>query len=181
MTTAIIACGSSAQHWGKQQFDLSIGVNDCYKHGYQPDQLVIVNFPSKFDKQRMDTILKTRPKKVFTHTVQWKKHFSNVELLHLSPFTGYVRDNMIYSSKTSPMVAISLALKQGAREIVLFGVDFKNHKAYSDSNKNGVHEIATYLKFFKRIEEKGVKISLGAKETAFDNHLPLYEKERVQV
>jgi hypothetical protein len=111
MVASVIGCGSSAQHWGKQQFDLSIGVNDCYKHGYQPDQLVIVNFPSKFDKQRMDTILKTRPKKVFTHTVQWKKHFSNVELLHLSPFTGYVRDNMIYSSKTSKVPRILFYLE----------------------------------------------------------------------
>jgi hypothetical protein len=175
MVASVIGCGSSAQHWGKQQFDLSIGVNDCYKHGYQPDQLVIVNFPSKFDKQRMDTILKTRPKKVFTHTVQWKKHFSNVELLHLSPFTGYVRDNMIYSSKTSPMVAISLALKQGATDIVLYGVDFTNHKMYRKGQKHGDHEITQYLKFFKRIQEKKINVWLGAEGSCFDNHLPMYQ------
>lgn len=181
MLCSIVACGSSAQEWHKTPCDLSIGVNDMFKFGHQPDQLVVVNFPSKFDKTRMDTILRTRPKKMFSHTSRWGAHFSNCEVIKLCPFNGYVRDNLIYSCRTSPMVAISLALKQGAREIVLFGVDFKNHKAYSDSNKNGIHEITTYLKFFKRIEEKGVKIYLGAKETAFDNHLPLYEKERVQV
>lgn len=175
MTVAIIGCGESSRYWGRNQFDLSIGVNDCFKFGHQPDQLVIVNFPSKFTTDRMNTILKTRPKQMFSHTSKWRAHFTNCEVIKLSPFSGYVRNNLIYSCRTSPMVAISLALKQGGTEIVLFGVDFKTHKAYSDSNKNGIHEVATYLKFFKRIEEKGVKIYLGASGTAFDNHLPLYQ------
>lgn len=174
MTVAIIGAGASAEGWGKNKFDLSIGVNDCYKFGYHPDQLVLVNFERKFLPNRLKTILATRPQKVWTHTSTWKRHFNNAEIIKLSPFNGYVRNGMVYSSKTSPIVAISLAYKQGATEIVLYGVDMLNHQAYRVGTKHGDHEIKNYLKFFNELMKKGIQVWLGARGSVFENKLPLW-------
>lgn len=171
MTTAIVGCGKSAQHWGESKFDLSIGVNDAFKHGYPLDQLVIVNFPRKFNKQRTDIILNTKAK-VFTHTSQWQKLITTAQVIKLSPFNGRVRNGLIYHSKTSPFVAISLAVKQGADTIVLYGIDMVNHPAYRKGTKSGDYEIKTYLKLFEELRKQGITVLLGEKGTCFDNLLP---------
>lgn len=176
MTASIIGCGSSGQDWHKVPVDLSIGVNDCLKHGAHPDQLVLINFERKFTHDRLKTILATRPKKVWTHTSTWKKHFSNAEVIKLSPFNGYVRVNngLTYCSKTSPLVALSLAVSQGAKEIIIWGIDFKNHASYRQGTKNGDFEVKTYLRFFDQLASQGIKVYRGADGTAFDSVLPLY-------
>ena len=174
MKVAIIGCGESARYWGRNQFDLSIGVNDCFKFGYTPSQLVVINFERKFTPDRLKTILATRPKKVWTHTSTWKRHFSDAEVIKLSPFNGYVRNGLIYSSKTSPMVALSLAVKQGATEIVIYGIDFQNHPSYRQGTKQGDHEVKNYLKFFEQLSKRGIKVWRGADGSAFDSDLPKY-------
>lgn len=181
MTVSVIACGESAREWYKTPCDLSIACNDAFKFGHQPDQLVIINFQRKFDQKRLDTILATRPKKVWTHTSTWQKHFNNAVVMKLTTFSGYVRKDHIYASKTSPIVAISLAIKQKATDIILFGVDFQNHRSYSKNTKEGIYEIKTYLRFFEQIKKLGINIWLGANGTAFDAHLPLYDKVTVAV
>lgn len=181
MTISVIGCGESAREWYKTPCDLSIGVNDMFKFGAQPNQLVLINFQRKFDKQRLDTILKTRPEKVWTHTSTWQKHFSNAVIMKLTTFNGYLRDGLIYSSKTSPMVAVSLAVRQQATEIILWGCDFKDHSTYRTGTKDGDYEVKTYLKFFQEIQKRGIKIWLGANGSAFDLYLPLYDKAIVIV
>lgn len=176
MTASIIGCGSSGQDWHKIPVDLSIGVNDCLKHGAHPDQLVIINFERKFTHERLKTILATRPKKVWTHTSTWKKHFSNAEVIKLSPFNGYVRvkSGLTYCSKTSPLVALSLAVNQGATEIIIWGIDFVSHPNYRKGTKNGDFEVKTYLRFFDQLASQGIKVYRGANGTAFDSELPMY-------
>jgi hypothetical protein len=178
MTVAIIGAGASAEGWGKQKFDLSIGVNDCYKFGYHPDQLVLINFERKFIPSRLKVILATRPQKLWTHTSTWIKHFRNGEVIKLAPFNGYVRSkDLIYSSKTSPMVAISLAYKQGATQIVLYGVDMVNHPAYRSGTKHGDYEVKQYLRLFDELYRKGVTVMLGAKGSTFENKLPIWNSQ----
>lgn len=175
MVVSVIGCGNSASEWFKTPCDLSIGVNDCYKFGHQPDQLVLINFKGKFTPDRLRTILATRPKKLWTHTSTWKNHFTNTEIIRFSHFSGYFMKGNIYNARTSPIVAISLAIKQNADNIILFGVDFTGHRTYSKGTRQGDHEIKTYLKFFEAVQKKGIKIYLGGNGTAFDQHLPLYE------
>lgn len=173
MTVSVIGLGESAREWYKTPCDLSIGVNDVLKFNHDVDQLVIVNFPRKFTPERMKYILDAKAK-VWTHTSAWKTHFPNAVLLRLSPWTGFIRRDHIYSTKTSPMVAMSLAVKQGATDIILWGCDFRNHRAYTDKTKDGIHEIKNYLKFFEAAKKLGVKIWRGADGSAFDSSLPLW-------
>jgi hypothetical protein len=174
MIVSVIGCGSSAQHWHKVPVDLSIMVNDAYKFGHQPDQLVVINFERKFTPQRLAIIKATKPKRMFTHTATWKKHFPEAEVIRLSPFNGYIRKGMIYKSKTSPIVAMSLAVNQHATDIILFGVDFLNHKSYSNNTKHGQFEISNYLKFFDQLNKMNIKVWRGSAGSAFDNNLPLW-------
>lgn len=173
MICSIVALGSSAQDWHKVKCDLSIGVNDALRWGHDVDQLVIVNFPRKFTPERMKYILSTKAK-IWIHTSVWKTYFPNAVLLRLSPFTGFIRKDHIYSTKTSPMVAMSLAIKQGAKDIILWGIDFQNHRSYTDKTKDGIHEIKNYLKFFEQVKKLGINIWRGADNTAFDLYVPLW-------
>jgi hypothetical protein len=175
MVCSIVACGSSARDWHKTPYDLSVGVNDMLKFGHQPDQLVLINFKGKFTPDRLKLILATRPKKLWTHTNTWRHHFSNVELIRFSHFSGYFMKGNIYNSKTSPIVAICIAIKQGATEIILWGVDMINHKTYAKGTRQGDFEAKTYLKFFEAVEKKGIKIYRGADGSVFDTNLPLHE------
>jgi hypothetical protein len=173
MIVSVVGCGSSAQYWHKVPVDLSIAVNDAFKFGHQPDQLVVINFERKFTPQRLAIIKSTKPKRMFTHTSTWKKHFPNAEVIRLSPFNGFVRKGMIYKSKTSPIVAMSLAVNQGAKELILWGIDFETHKSYNKNNKQGQYEISVYLKFIEQLNKQGIKVWRGADGSAFDKQLPL--------
>lgn len=181
MIISVVACGQSAQDWFKTPCDLSIGCNDMLKFGAHPDQLVVINFQRKFTPERLKTILSTRPKKVWTHTSTWQKHFSNAVVIKLSPFNGFVRDGLIYSSKTSPMVAMSLAVKQGATEIIIWGVDFLTHPAYKTGTKSGDFEVKNYLRFFEQLNKRGIKVWRGADGSVFDSQLPIYQKQYVAI
>jgi hypothetical protein len=173
MIVSVVAVGDSAKDWYKTPCDLSIGVNDVLKHGHDVDQLLIINFPRKFTSDRMHNILKSKAK-VFTHTSAWKTHFPKAEVIRLSPFAGYVHRGQIYCSKTSPIAAMSLAIKQKATEIILWGCDFKSHHAINESNKKGLHEIKVYQKFFAGVEKLKIKIYRGADGGVFDSILPKY-------
>lgn len=174
MTVAIVGCGSSAKNWGQQKFDLSIGVNDAAKWGYPLDQLVLINFPRKFTHERLRIIYSTKAK-VWTHTGAWRQQFPACYVIRLTEFHKMINKDLIYCSKTSPIVAISLAVKQGAQNVVLFGVDMLTHKVYSRGSKHGDFEINKYIRFFEQLNKRGVKIFRGANGTAFDNTLPMFQ------
>lgn len=174
MKIAVVGCGSSAKDWGKTKHDLSIGVNDSFKWGYPLDQLVLINFQRKFTPDRMRIILATKAH-VWTHTSTWKQKFPHAVVIKLTEFNGNVRNDLIYCSKTSPMVAISLAVKQGAQDVIIYGVDMVNHAAYRAGTKHGDFEIKKYLKFFEQLNKRGVRLWRGANGSAFDSTLPLYQ------
>lgn len=175
MKIAVIGCGQSAAKWGEKKFDLSIGVNDAAKWGYPLDQLVLVNFQRKFLPPRLKTILSTNARTVWTHTNKWHHSFPHAVVIRLTSFNGNVRNDLIYCSKTSPIVAMSLAVKQGASEVIIYGVDMLTHQSYRVGTKSGDYEIKTYLKFFECLKKRGVKVFRGATGSCFDHTLPLYE------
>lgn len=174
MTASIVACGQSAKGWHKVPHDFSVGVNDSAMFGKDPDHLVIVNFERKFHEERLKVIKGTNST-VWTHTHTWKKHFPDARVIKLSPFSGYFRKGMYYCLRTSPIVAMSVAVNLGADKLILWGVDFKNHRSFVQGEKRGDHETREYLRFFEALKKIGVEVYLGAPGTAFDKHLPIYE------
>lgn len=182
MLISVVGCGASGNDWKTLPCNLSIGVNDMYKFGYHPDWLVVVNMPSKFEGQRLRTIQSTQPVKFLTHAVRaWKqKGVANPE--YIKNLTGFhnrvsmLRKDYIYHSQTSPLIAMSLAYNAGATEIILWGVDFKDHSKYREGTSAGNKEIAVYRKFIELLDKKGVKTYLGSSGSALEKWIPIYER-----
>jgi len=181
MVASIVACGESARKWSDVPCDFSVGVNDCFKWGSQVDYLVLVNSPFKFypnqansKVNRLDTIVKTKPKMVYCHNSNWKAYFQNIELLALKTFYGKYSTNRIYSSKTSPIVAITLAASKGAKKIILWGVDFITHHEFKPGKKEFDLEINQYIRLFDSLAENGISCYLGNENSTLKAYLPVY-------
>lgn len=174
MLITVVGCGDSAKHWIRR--GIVIGSNDCEKWNKPVDILILANHPSKF-KERLSTIKKSKAKVMTTSTKNWKPIFPNCEqITRTTSFNRKIVNGFIYTSQTTPIMCLSLAIKLGAREIILWGCDMISHKVFKRGTKKGDREISQYLKFFKDCERIGVKVYLGANNTAFDSYLPLYHE-----
>ena len=177
MTYHCIACGESASHWSGQ--GPSIGVNDCSKWGYMVDYLVLLNTPSQFQSSRLKDILKTKiGEEVLTTTQSWMNHFDSVRQIMVRKWSPSTKLSKwyIYHSKTSPLVAMSLAYNMGATEIVLWGVDFKTHHRYREGQQYFLGEMRQYQTFIQALEKVGVKVYLGAEGSALGKIVPIWTK-----
>lgn len=173
MIFTVVASGESAKDWMSR--GTAIGSNDCEKFTKPVDYLILANHPGKF-KERLNIIKKSKAKVFTTSKKQWGKIFPNCEqITRITSFNQRILNGFIYTSSTTPIMCISMAIKMGATEIILWGIDMKNHRVWSQGTKQGNREIAIYLKFFAACEKIGVKLWRGADGTAFDLNLPLYE------
>lgn len=177
MLATICALGQSANDWKPR--GLTIGVNEYLVWGKQADAMIIVNAPHKFSREEMTYITQHKGKMLTNSPKQWEKYCKQAEpLKHMGAFHLRVQKGRLYSASTSPMIAISYAMQQGATEVILYGVDFKTHGKYKEGTKHGDHEIAVYKRFFESCEKLKTKIYLGATGTAFDQTVQLYDSGR---
>lgn len=176
MKVQIVACGQSASTWHehKSEFDLSIGVNDCAKWGHAPDHLLVIDSPKRFTKERID-IIKSTPAKFFTRDDQWKSILPSYEKVRLQPFSKHLKKGHVYSSKTSPFVALSLAFNMGATDVVLFGVDLINHQTFNPKNKLRDYELRQYENFCRLLLAQGTQTWISSEESALSKFLPVWK------
>lgn len=182
MTIHIIASGESGAKWNGE--GPSIGVNDSWKWGHATDYLLLLNYPHQFQPSRLETILKSKPNKLFTNIPSsWTKHFSNVVDVKLQKWSSTIKPskNHTYHANTSPFVAISLAYSWGFNHIVLWGVDMVNHHRYGKDQPKFFQEFEKYRTFISALKREGVQVHLGATGTVFDNILPVWNKEKLTV
>ena len=178
-TFTIVATGNSAKDW--QSNGYSIGVNDCWKWGKPTDGLLICNRPAEFRGERMAIIQKSTPKDFYSHKSNWAEYFPHWKKIRLHVWNGTLHSwprtdgPSAYSYNTSPIIAITLAYNLGAKEIIIWGVDFVNHHLFNSDNPETKREVKAYSQVFEQLKEKGVSVYRGADGTAFDNELMKYE------
>lgn len=179
MTISIVACGPSAKDWNKVPCDLSIGVNDCVKFGAEVDHLVVINASHKFkpntkngNTDRLKIIIESKPKRFFCHDSRWRQYFPKAELLTLKPFLGIVRKGRIMQSRTSPFVAITMAYNEGAKDIILWGIDFKNHPDIKGQLMD--RELEEYRRLFASLKDHGVNCWVGSEESVLTKYLKVW-------
>jgi hypothetical protein len=177
LVTHVLGCGSTAQHW--DGLGTSIGVNDCEK--YHPvNHLIVVNSPTRFkdEPDRFNTIINSKPDQFYSNAPGWEKWFPNWKKINLISFSYSHRriKDRLWCSKTSPFVAICMAVNMGAKDIVLWGVDMLTHKYYSPGSKFFNPEYKNYLKLFEKLKAEGVNVWRGADGTCFDNDLLKYDR-----
>ena len=169
----IVGLGSSAKDWIPRGH--SIGVNDAFRWGKPTDSLLVCNRPVQFSHERQRTIIESKPKNFYSWKSDWSVWFPNYIRINLVTWYGVIHPRQIYSADSGPFIAISLAYTLGAKTIILYGVDFKNHKVFNESNPYTKKEVEKYLQLFAALKEKGCEVFLGASGSAFDNLIPIYE------
>jgi hypothetical protein len=172
-TFTIVGCGDTAKDW--QPNGHSIGVNDSWKWGKETDSLLVCNNPFRFTEQRREIIKNSKPKIFYCNNASWSFAFPDWQKLNLKPWYNVVNPNCIYYSNTSPFIAISLAYTLGAKDIILWGVDFKTHHIYTETNPQTKREVERYLELIKCLKELGTNTWLGTAGTGFDEHLEVYK------
>jgi hypothetical protein len=189
MTVDIVACGQSASNW--EQHDYSIAVNDAWKFGKPTDALLICNRPEQFSSDRLKIITNSKPKHFYSNCSSWQNHFdyfktgsrnrklftNNPEFktTRLIPWSGTLYPDAVFFSNSSPIIAITLAYCLGAKEIIIWGVDFRTHHLFNDHNVATRREVEVYLEVFAALKENGVSVYRGADGSVFDNLIPRYE------
>jgi hypothetical protein len=174
MIYSIIACGDSAKDWIPR--GVCLGVNDAAKWGKPLDALLVCNRPEQFETERLDTIINTRAR-FFSNKANWVRWFPGWEKVSMVTWYGNYNPKQVYSSGTSPFIAITLAAKLGAKDIILWGVDMLVHHIYNTKNPQTDREIRNYLQLFDALAEKEIRVWLGSKGSCFDNYLPLWPKD----
>jgi hypothetical protein len=170
MTIDIVACGQSAQNWDKH--DYSIGVNDSWKWGKPTDALLICNSPARFTPERIKTITSSTPKIFYSHRPDWVNWFPVWEKLNLVTWYGTLHKHQIYSSDSSPFIAMSLAYRLGATQIILWGVDFIDHPNFKPDSAR--HEVSKYLELIDALNSKGVEVFVGAEGGLLAKYLDVF-------
>lgn len=173
MTYTIIATGSSAQNFIPRGH--VIGCNDAARLG-KLDSLVVCNRPQQFSKERYEIIKNTKVENFYSHKSAWAKEFPSWQKINLTPWYGTYHKGQIYSSNSSPIIAITLVVKLGAKDIIMWGADFKNHAIFHEGNPQTKREVEVYIDLYHALKQCGVSLYIGATGTAFDCIIPEWSK-----
>lgn len=167
MRCNIIGCGATGSLWDGSVF--SIGVNDCLKFKMPVNALICVNMFNK-EPERQRIVNETKTTHGFwSHTRQWS-HREDFKKLDMQQWHGRLIPGNVYWSHTSTFIAITLAVKLGFTEIVLYGCDLTDHKHVK--NKILEDEIKNTLELSRELEKIGVKLYIYKAFGAFKGLLP---------
>lgn len=165
----ILACGPTGQFWDGKGY--SIGVNDCWK--YRPtNELLVVNHRNDFSPERQKIIDASTPLIFHTLFPDWKEHYQMVPLR--SKYQGQPLDGKrLYYANSSAFCATNLAFNYGAKDIILWGVDFVGHQNIKGDKL--LDEIKRWRLLYLELTKKGCKLWLGFNNTVMGQFLPTYE------
>ena len=157
---AIIGCGPTAKFFNGK-YD-SIGVNDAWKFR-RTDYLLVADTKKTFrDSGRYDFIARCKPEKFFYYYKlnEWKD-MHNAEIYHAIKWQGNLDPNKIYTSMSTPFVALSMAVHLGYGEIIIYGADYYNHKNFNPDSLKTRRRFDTELRNFKGLASEALKIGVG--------------------
>jgi len=173
MRCSIIALGDTGRLWDGSGF--SIGVNDAWKFGKPTDALVCVNvFLDNPARQKI--VADSRPKDGFysSNTRMWVNHPNYIPMLNLKRFEGKYVKGELYYRHTSTFIAITLAVKMGYTEIVLYGHELTNHKHVKSRILEG--EIKSTLELRDTLAKHGITLYIYKPIGVFAGLLPSITK-----
>lgn len=179
MTVFCIGCGPSAENWFNHPHDVSIGVQDAIKFGKDTDYLILIDSLQGFKREpdRVKLIAQSKAK-ILTNGDTWKSIHPKYERLHLKLFGRHLKKGHVYSSKSSPFVALSYAFNLGATDIVMFGVDMRNHRLFNDGSRMQQYELRNLEKICRMMSDQGVRVWVSSKESALSKFLNVWKYDR---
>lgn len=181
MKVHVLGLGQSLIYY-EPDGNISVGVNDIYKY-HKADYIVCVDLPKVFSPERLDTIIWSTPKKFLSLFPEWEQYFgASFQLIEKCSGVGKFDafESPCYTcSNNSAFVAVVHAYKLGAKEIILHGVDFKNHKALS-RERSFLKAMSHFHEMFFYLKQKGVNLYVGNSYSALSSIIPVYRNDSVQ-
>jgi hypothetical protein len=173
MTIHVIGKGESKEFF-KHDGNITIGVNDVNKW-IKTDHIVVVD-PMDAYKEQHETYRSSNAM-FWSQNEDNKNYVKNFTLIELARGRGVLdefdSDRFVYSI-TSPFVAVHLAYKLGAKNIVMWGVDFNTHPNFdTDSLRN--RALKDFGNLRKKLNERGVNFYVGNEMSMFSSILPILE------
>jgi hypothetical protein len=176
MTISVVACADSAKDWHKTPCDRSIGCNDAWKFGYPTTDLMVANWPVKFQRPRFEIIKASTPERFWSSVDQWRVYFPSMIKITLNSWDGHLykeRPTEFSHSDSSPFIATSMAYKFGATNIILWGVEMITHPLFNPGNPQFIMELRKWDQLINALAKEGVKVWLGAGESSLK--LPIWK------
>jgi hypothetical protein len=171
MTIHVIGKGESKEFF-KHDGNITIGVNDVNKW-IKTDHIVVVD-PMCNHKEGHRTY-KNSNAMFWSQNEDNRNYVKNFTLIELARGRGVLDEfdsNRFVYSITSPFVAVHLAYKLGAKNIVMWGVDFNTHPNFdTDSLRN--RALKDFGNLRKKLNERGVKFYVGHEMSMFSSILPV--------
>jgi len=131
MKIAVLGLGPSLSEFIKENYKLSIGVNDIWRF-HKTDVVVCLDKRTAFNDDRFRVISECTPKAFYSQIVNWdsKEGFVKINFLpHYPNAKISLEIPQFYKSYCSPFVAVQVAFRDyDATEVHLYGVDMTNHK-----------------------------------------------------
>lgn len=158
-------------HTGNQ----TIGVNDIWKY-HKTDYVVCVDLPEKFTEERLNTILESDTAAFITQLNEWMPYFHQCLIrfwkIDFAPGRGSLEkldSDLICYSNNSTYIACIMAWKLGAKELYLYGVDFKTHKNFKDASLE--RALKDFKQLYQALTRRGVKMYVTA-ESRLSEFIP---------
>lgn len=168
MICQVLGLGESIKDF-KEYEGYRIGVNDIYQYTYC-DRVVVVNDFKKLPERKhyIDTC---RPLDGLWSQLRCWQYHPDYRKLSFQPWNGVFKDKTVFSGKSSPFIALTMAYSIGFKEIVLWGVDMNTHNVIKDRTK--IVELNNFTTFITQIEKRGVKVFKGSEYSALK--LPVWQ------
>ena len=183
MTYKILSYGPSLSDYKKDHCP-TMGVNHIFKF-QETDYLVVIDHITTFDQWKLDVIFKSTPKLFLSRTDDWQGNVPNFKQINLFGKTllpenvGNLESiddpKQIPYSNNTPFVACILAYHMGAKNIVMYGVDFGDD--YEEKHP-GAFAIAMrdFTNLNTKLNERGCKLFVSSNKSRLSEVIPTFSK-----
>jgi hypothetical protein len=171
-TIHILGTAPSVQDY-KPDGSETIGVNDIFRF-HEVDNLLILDKRISFLYERLQIITESTPKRFYSDLTEWREFFP--EMIKIET-TGDGNQGKVYELDSnkyiyhcdSTFTAVHLAYKHGAKNIIMYGVDFTGDRW---QNKK-IPILRTYSNLYIALRNRGEILSIANPESLLTQVLPL--------
>jgi hypothetical protein len=156
-----------------------IGVNDIWSR-IKTEIVVCIDRPEKFTPSRLSVIKSCSPKIFFSYLNDWRD--SKKESYYWKASIKGVqkgeifKEGVIYHSVHSPFVACNIAYLLGAKNIVMYGVDFMSHSKLKGAN--AISKIVSDFTWLnENFKQRGVNLYIGHSASRLSETLPVWPRK----
>lgn len=171
MRINVLALGESVATY-RPDGNTTVGVNDIFKF-FPVDHLVVIDRPTRFHPDRVNTIVNSKPTRFYSHLPEWSTlpNFKHIDLSAGVDFRALDVPGIITHSNNSAFVAAVLAYKLGGKEIVIYGADFKTHPNFHPNTiRTALQHFST---LYKELKRRGVRLYVSSPQSRLAEFLPI--------